>query len=323
MNSPKTLILTVIVLTAALLTSPANSTNLVDFGGNYFAQGSYVRLEGSPFTWQLAEDFGDDGDKDDIVFRRPYSELTPLTEGVPIYDLQGRRETFYGGFETWKIDPSYIGGSGSGYFYNRAAEDSIAYYPPLNASSSYCLLEWKKDDFLAFSSKPNIRFDGSPQSRLSATISGGSSYASDQNKPLIVSRLVVENAGQFYLSESSWSIGNPRGPSSFALAGADLLAERWASYDPSTDLRANGAATADGLTFNIGTDEFNDIVGVGVYFEHMARFSSGSGGYELFNFEANAVPEPATLSLLIPGFVTPLFCGWLKRRKTHRDGSGQ
>jgi len=239
-----------------------------------------------------------------------------LTDGAPFDDPHGRSETFYGGMEGWHLDSDIC--DGYGYIrdggQNNAEEDVIRYGVE-NTDRSYVLFQWKKDDFLAFSGATNVRFDGSPESRLFAKMDfwGGGPHADDP----LVPRFVVENAGVFYLSESSWPLAPDDPALSFELAGADLLNESWALYDPVDDLRANGAAAADELLFNIATDTFDDVQGVGLYFERMAGFFT-SDSYDVFEFEAGAVPEPATLTLVIPGLLALVFFGWLGRRALRR-----
>ncbi|MFP4054539.1 MAG: PEP-CTERM sorting domain-containing protein [Phycisphaerae bacterium] len=108
--------------------------------------------------------------------------------------------------------------------------------------------------------------------------------------------LIVENDGTVY--RSSVLAADPGLWDILAFTKDDLAAATWQEFDMLTASMVDGGSTAS-------VEDFDDLTGMGV------TVSPSSGNVFINNFDAWAVPEPATMSLLALGALA----GMVRRRR--------
>lgn len=169
-----------------------------------------------------------------------------------------------------------------------------------NACYYNAIYVWKKEDFSGLSPGQDVvQFDST--STLNMGVQDWFGYGS---QPIDI-RFVVENGGQYYLSEAKVTSANT------ALGLTDfnnnsLAGKRWAAFTPT--------ATSFGLpTSPVYTAvNFNDVQQVGIIGQGGERYAR-LYGFNTFSATANLVPEPGTLALLAFGSLAVMKV----RRKKH------
>lgn len=135
-------------------------------------------------------------------------------------------------------------------------------------------------------------------SNLTVLVNGFGSADAAGNSYDATGRFMVQIAGTYYVSESTFSVaGNTN--ATFTLTG--LPSARWAIYDPASSLDFDqSAATYTALTLDAVTE-------VGIYFEDDSWTGTSSSntafglGIGSFLVDGSVVPEPSALSMLLPG----------------------
>jgi len=119
-------------------------------------------------------------------------------------------------------------------------------------------------------------------------------------------RWFVEAGGSTYVSGVVGTLTNAA-PATYSLDSAQMAAEVWYAFDQTLDIGpvASGQIAATGSTLTL-----TDVAYVGYHASNDTSVFSNWRGLYTSNFEATAIPEPATMCLLgLGGLVA------LKRKK--------
>lgn len=126
---------------------------------------------------------------------------------------------------------------------------------------------------------------------LSSISVNGTSYTNNTLGNAMTGRWIIENGSNYYISQTTF-LGN-----SSTQSLTDFSTTTWAAYNPTTSLNFDQSAAT------YSTVTFDQVTGVGVYFENDSFLGTGASGVQynvsLNSFAASAVPEPGTLSILL------------------------
>jgi hypothetical protein len=136
---------------------------------------------------------------------------------------------------------------------------------------------WKKEDFINGGSSTQLGFNPGDALLMNMSVTGDTGAGGRSV------RFVVEQAGQYYVSQAEWSIAAAN-----LNFGTNATQTTWAPI--STSDYSIGTYSALNVT---------NIQAVGVYF-NMVR-TGNQAIFNLYDFQVNAtaIPEPATLGLLV------------------------
>ncbi len=292
-NLFKTLCLLGAVATLSTMTSHA-ATISVDWGGDYvtanqgFSQGSFGVYR-----------FNDDNAADPtvpagsnmrqrILFGLTNSTTGYYTPGSGYTAPSGKTGNFYLGENTLYAnqfqDPSVFRVT------DHAGADGIRLRTQDQTTTSYALLGFAKADFLNGTSSQTLSLD----STTSISITLGSDVGQSGTS---AARYAVLNAGQWYLSNTTFSIA--AGLNTLSSSGT----ETWGTIDP---LGTDGVSALAGTGLNVApgsfsSQTFNDVQGFGLWIGHTGNSTDQPLDFEVTGFSATTVPEPATWAMLLGG----------------------
>ncbi len=283
------------------------SSLLVNWGGDYLQHsagfsGSYTTVNGL--------DLDGDSSTDDSRSGYAYNAASPAVFSPPS-PYAGVSGTFYGGFVVNSLNTD--GDSGkilqpNAQGVHQDGPDHIKFETQTQKTDhTFALFTyWDKSDFLNGGSGGTISLDN--LSKFSLSIRNSTNVQDD-----IHLHMVIRQGSQFYVSEGFFggtgaSVLEPGylgvipdgGTAEFFPTMSEL---GWKAYNPDgLDLQwAHGAW---------GDPVFDDITGVGFYFDTLA-FTQNNSNLEITDFSFTAVPEPGSAALALGALGTLLL---LRRR---------
>lgn len=161
------------------------------------------------------------------------------------------------------------------------------------------LFQWGESQFMNSGSTMGVRFDSTSTIRINKTLSSGGSALDSAEV-----RLVINNAGTFYVSEFSLT-GTAEDVTLTDFNDNATAGKRWSLFTPTaTDFDLPASYTFEAV-------DFQDVESVGLIFR---AENDGFENFELFDFEVTGtvVPEPSSIALLCLGGGLLL---WLLRRR--------
>lgn len=164
---------------------------------------------------------------------------------------------------------------------------------PTEGSVQNGLFVWNKSQFIN-------EGDVSPVSFSSLNLNLLSNSVTDAADGI---RFVIQNAGQYYLSQSFFrSISG-----AFSVTGT----EQWAAFNPtSTDFDMPNAGS---LTFDTSSSSLTSVTQVGFAFRTSRPAYGNTMYFDDFSFSGTVVPEPSTYAMLLGGGIGAV--ALLRRRK--------
>lgn len=201
----------------------------------------------------------------------PQSGYTPGGSGI-----------FYGGVGTNMASPTTIGPDVVGF----QSDDAFRFRLHNNAQtgdSAVGVFIWKQADWEALTS--------GAVSGLSFSTTGRK-FGTNANQHSDF-RFLVQEGGMIYVSDrilpASGNSGFPDAIGTMTLA--DTSSVSWYSYDPATDMQTIGA---------VASPSFTNVTAVGMYHE-LTKLTDADQSFtvEYYDFTVTAVPEPATISLML------------------------
>ncbi|MFV0338401.1 MAG: hypothetical protein ACK5LK_09200 [Chthoniobacterales bacterium] len=257
-------------LTGATVVTQA--ANVVDWGGNYIS--AQVELDGGGGDYTTAGQG-----------LWVYNETTRTSPSTGYTAPAGKSGPFYWGGYTLRSD-----GAGSASQRNWSindvmeggANDYIRFYRGNNTAG----LSYSGAVFVAFTSDNFLEYVGSSVSfDLASSITLNASSATSASY-----RFAIKDSGQWYLSENYKTTTGV-----FEMSGNDLLTSTWGIWSPTGG--ATGRLGDVPVTFGAVGSSFTNIEAFGVYTGFNGN-SAGSINAQIVSFRVNAIPEPASLSLL-------------------------
>jgi len=263
---------------ALLLSTPATAGIIVDWHNDYVSGDQ--NLQG----WNADSETVNLNNIDPLDSRTGRAFSTTVSMN-PTSDYSGTSGTFYGGASAEQMD-AISAGWDTFVVKNNGSNDHLRFkiQQGTELHTMHLVLYWDKVGFLDGYPSASVSLD--PTSSFLIHIDNTNSSMGDG-----VARWLVRQGDVFYLSEQSFVPNN----GDHTLTGFTALSNgNWAAYAPS-----GLAIDFNGTTF---TDtKFTNISAVGVYIEHdMPR---DNHELSIHQFQVNAVPEPATVVLLIIGAI--------------------
>ncbi len=262
--------------TVGLTVSGATSSRIVDFGGD-IVSGNRDITGDRPM---LNTDADNDGLNDDAIRRVDFGTAPDgyMVKGSDSADSS----RVYGGIESVRIDAPTASGSFSNFdIVNNGSNDYINVRDQQNGIPSLehrGLFLWTKAEFLNGGHAQRVFFDGSSNLDVEITRWGD----------LEDGRFVVEDGGQFYVSQATF-VGN-------GTHTLDPNATLWAPYDPASDMNFDEGAAV------FAAHSFTDIQSVGILLEQDGKAGGGRVWYYInsFSADANYAPVSTTVTVVAP-----------------------
>lgn len=260
----KMLIITgLICALAVFVAANARASLVINYDGDYitefrdFVLPSSVDPSGNLRTWK-------------------YSDSTPITPAPALYT----GPAVYGGFQTQPgsggaVDLVWVTGLYEPTFQPIANTKLMASAPGGDSTIT-----------AMFAFKPTVDFGQTVSFNGSSAINYFVSAATQEG------RLVLKNAGSWYISSNALTLG-----SAGSLTGSSLLNSTWAAFYPEN---VAPLPTIPVSGYSVPGSSFEDIQGVGIYF-HGTRPGVNQPYVALgrFTLDAAVVPEPAVMALFL------------------------
>ena len=262
--------------TVGLTVSGASNSRIVDFGGDIVSSSRGISGD-RPIS---NTDADNDGNNDDAIRRVDFGTAP---DGYMVKGSDSASSSrVYGGIESIRIDAPTDTSSFSNFeITNNGSNDYINVRDQgggLPVQEHRGLFLWTKAEFLHGGHAQRVFFDGSSNLEVEIT----------RWESLEEGRFVVEDGGQFYVSQATF-VGN-------GTHTLDPSSTLWAPYDPANEMDFDEA----GAVYAAHT--FTDIQSVGILLEHDGIAGGARVWYYINRFaaDANYAPVSTTVTVVAP-----------------------